>query len=92
MSARPFRSSRHEALSTRWPSCDGPCDQGRKACPTREACRVAGRSVPSTNVPVQVSGPFRKRRRRSDRAVALRMLLVAAAVLAALLVPHWLFR
>lgn len=23
-----------------WPSCSGPCDQGRKLCPSPDACRI----------------------------------------------------
>ena len=25
-------------MSERYPTCSGPCDQGRKACPTPSAC------------------------------------------------------
>lgn len=49
MSARPhwlrgYRSERHAALD--WPACNsGPCDQGRKVCPSPEACNLAEANV-----------------------------------------------
>jgi hypothetical protein len=73
-----------------WPVCDGPCEQGRNACPTPEACHLVDTSGLRGNLGGGSTPPQRRTLQHDEDGPSVVLVALCCVIAAAVMLAAWL--